>query len=90
MLHQWKGLQRQKLLQVTAVTTLDITIEFKELNIEELFNLDPVECPVISDLREKQLKDPYTNTLIALLWARSSEPICRDGPISRWRLQSMY
>ena len=27
---------------------------------------------------------------IILLWARGSEPICRDGPISRWWLQSMY
>ena len=26
----------------------------------------------------------------AYLWARSSESICRDGPISRWWLQSMY
>ena len=25
-----------------------------------------------------------------VLWARGSEPICRDDPISRWRLQSMY
>ena len=25
-----------------------------------------------------------------LLWARYREPICRDDPISRWRLQLMY
>ena len=25
-----------------------------------------------------------------VLWAHGSEPICRDGPISRWWLQSMY
>ena len=27
---------------------------------------------------------------VLVLWARSSEPICRDGPISKWLLQSMY
>ena len=26
----------------------------------------------------------------AYLWACGSKPICRDGPISRWQLQSMY
>ena len=24
------------------------------------------------------------------LWARGSVALCRDGPISKWRLQSMY
>ena len=28
--------------------------------------------------------------LLYVLWARGSEPICRDGPISKWRPQSMY
>ena len=27
---------------------------------------------------------------VTLLWARGNEPICRDGPISRWQLQSIY
>ena len=27
---------------------------------------------------------------VQVLWARGSVPICRDGPISKWRLQSMY
>ena len=30
------------------------------------------------------------NIMSSVLWASGSEPICRDGPISRWRLQSMY
>ena len=32
---------------------------------------------------------PYTD--INTLWAHSNEPIiCRDGPKTRWRFQSMY
>ena len=28
--------------------------------------------------------------VIEFLWARGSESICRNGPISKWQLQSMY
>ena len=27
---------------------------------------------------------------ITVLWACGSVPICRDGPISKWQLQSLY
>ena len=32
----------------------------------------------------------HAKYIAIVLWARSSKPICRDGPISRWRFQSMY
>ena len=64
----------------------------------------PVQCFPYDGLKENDLRRLITELIkemvahgmkvagiaTCILWARGSEPICRDGPISRWRLQSMY
>ena len=79
-------------------------IELEE-KLQDYYSVADVEAPcMLKPVVKRVFSQPIPATKIeartrqnlvlvcmcVLLWARGSEPICRDDPISRWRLQSMY